>query len=172
MEFDSITTALYQENINWVYSIIKELDSNGIECKETFIKDPYILNNIIALGYYFMNLYVISNIKTLNVDQTKILKSIVTGASTYNHNKLSKIYKQELDLNRLVDEYNEIVKKTKQYSPNDGLKARIVALDTVYRNIYPKFNIQHFKVFVRIFMGTFSYYEERIKSVIIGGKND
>ena len=34
MEFDMLTKRLYQENINWVYSIIKELDSKGIEKKE------------------------------------------------------------------------------------------------------------------------------------------
>lgn len=169
MEYDSYTTKLYQENINWVYSIIKELDSKGIECKETFIKDPYTLNYLIVLGYYFMNLYVISNIKILKVNQDDILKSIVMGASTYNHAKLSKIYKEELDIKKMVNQYNEIVKKTKEFSPNDGLKARIVALDYVYRKIYSQFNKQHFKVFVRIFMSSFPNYEERIKKVILGG---
>ena len=53
MKFDQLTKMLYQENINWVYSIIKELDTKGVERKEKFIQDPYLFNNIVVLGYYF-----------------------------------------------------------------------------------------------------------------------
>ena len=74
MEFDKLTTELYQENINWVYSIIKELDVKGIERKEKFIANVYTFNNIIVLGYYFMNLYVVNNISSYSdEDASRIL---------------------------------------------------------------------------------------------------
>ena len=57
MNFDQLTRMLYQENINWVYSIIRDLDTKGVERKDKFIADPYIFNNIVALGYYFMWTY-------------------------------------------------------------------------------------------------------------------
>jgi hypothetical protein len=60
MEFDNLTKKLYKENINWIYSIIKDLDNKGIENKEKYTSDPYNLNNMIVLGYYFMNLHIIS----------------------------------------------------------------------------------------------------------------
>ena len=85
MNFDELTKSLYQENINWVYSIIKELDTKGIERKEKFIQDPYTFNNIVVLGYYFMNLYIISNINDYSQDDANlIMSSIITGASGYN----------------------------------------------------------------------------------------
>lgn len=37
MNFDQLTRILYQENINWVYSIIRELDSKGIEKKKSLL---------------------------------------------------------------------------------------------------------------------------------------
>ena len=49
MEFDNLTKKLYKENINWIYSIIKDLDSKGIENKEKYTNDPYNLNNMIVL---------------------------------------------------------------------------------------------------------------------------
>ena len=124
MKFDQLTKMLYQENINWVYSIIKELDTKGVERKEKFIQDPYLFNNIVVLGYYFMNLYVISNISTYGEDDANtIMTSIITGASSYNQFKLTEIYKKQIDLEVLVDQYNTVVRKTKTYAPNDGLKA-------------------------------------------------
>lgn len=167
MNFDSLTTSLYQENINWVYSIVKELDAKGIERKERFIADVYTFNNIVVLGYYFMNLYVISNINSYSQDDASlILNAIMTGASTYNQYKLSNIFKREVDLLKIVDQYNSVVRKTKLYAPNDGLKARVVAVDEVYRRIYPKFNKRHFNVFIKVFMASFNEYEGRIKKTI------
>lgn len=167
MEFDQLTKMLYQENINWVYSIIRELDVKGIEKKEKFIADPYLFNNIIVLGYYFMNLYVVSNINNYDQDDANlIMTSIITGASSYNQYKLSSIYKRDIDLSRLVDQYNSVVRKTKIYAPNDGLKARVVAVDEVYRRIYTIFNKRHFNVFIKVFMASFNEFESRIKSVI------
>ena len=164
---DELVGILYQENINWVYSIIKELDNKGVENKEKFITDPYIFNNIIVLGYYFMNLYIVSNIRRYkDEDANKILQAIITGASTYNQEKLESIYKRKIDLNILVKEYNEVVRKTKEFSANDGLKARIVAVDEVYRKIYTRFNKRHFNVFIKVFMASFNEYEDRINEVI------
>lgn len=167
MEQDKLTKALYQENINWVYSIIKELDKKGIERKETFIKEPYIFNNMVVLGYYFMNLYVISNINSFKEeDANYVMMSIVRGASSYNQQKLSSVYHKELNLQKLIEQYNTIVNKTKAYAPNDGLKARVVAVDEVYRRIYKVFNKRHFNVFIKVFMASFGDYEEAIKKVI------
>lgn len=167
MSFDPLTALLYQENINWVYSIIKELDAKGIEKKERFINDAYTFNNIVVLGYYFMNLYVISNINDFTeTDSNMILTSIITGASSYDQYKLAQIFKRDIDLNKLVEQYNSVVRKTKQYSPNDGLKARVVAVDEVYRRIYPTFNKRHFNVFIKVFMASFNDYERRVKKVI------
>ena len=167
MNFDSLTTSLYQENINWVYSIVKELDAKGIERKERFIADVYTFNNIVVLGYYFINLYVISNINSYSQDDASlVLNAIMTGASTYNQYKLSNIFKREVDLSKIVDQYNSVVRKTKLYAPNDGLKARVVAVDEVYRRIYPKFNKRHFNVFIKVFMASFNEYEGRIKKTI------
>lgn len=167
MKFDQLTKMLYQENINWVYSIIKELDVNGIERKEKFIKDPYLFNDIVVLGYYFMNLYVISNINTYGEDDANmIMSSIITGASSYNQYKLTEIYKRPIELQKLVDQYNSVVRKTKMYSPNDGLKARVIAVDEVYRRIYDTFNKRHFNVFVKVFMISFGEFEKRVKSAI------
>lgn len=167
MNFDQLTRMLYQENINWVYSIIRELDSKGIEKKEKFISDPYILNNIIALGYYFMNLYVVSNINNYSEDDAvMIMNSIITGASSYNQYKLNQIYKKDIELERIVESYNVIVRKTKEYSPNDGLKARVVAVDEAYRRIYDVFNKRHFNVLIKVFMASFKDYENSIKDVI------
>lgn len=167
MNFDPLTEILYQENINWVYSIIKELDTKGIERKEKFIADPYIFNNIIVLGYYFMNLYAISNLNLYDQDEAnQIMTSIITGASSYNQYKLSIIYKKNIDLEKLVEQYNSVVRKTKTYSPNDGLKARVIAVDEIYRRIYSVFNRRHFNVFVKVFMVSFGEYEKRIKNVI------
>ena len=167
MEFDLLTKKLYQENINWVYSIIKELDSKGIEKKEKFIVDPYSFNEIVILGYYFMNLYIVSNMRKYDEDtRNEILKAIITGASSYNQSKLKSIYKVEIDLSKLVEQYNSLVRKTKAYSPNDGIKARIVAVDEVYRRIYPIFNKRHFNVFVRVFMQSYKEFESNIDSTI------
>ena len=41
----------------------------------------------------------------------------------------------QIDLEVLVDQYNSVVRKTKTYAPNDGLKARVVAVDEIYRRI-------------------------------------
>lgn len=167
MDFDRLTKMLYQENINWVYSIIKELDAKGIERKEKFIVDPYIFNNIIVLGYYFMNLYVVSNINSYDQDDAnQIMTSIITGASSYNQKKLSQIYHTDVKLEKLVEQYNSVVRKTKIYSPNDGLKARVVATDEIYRRIYDRFNKRHFNVFIKVFMMSFNEYEKQIKKVI------
>ena len=167
MNFDELTKSLYQENINWVYSIIKELDTKGIERKEKFIQDPYTFNNIVVLGYYFMNLYIISNINDYSQDDANlIMSSIITGASGYNQVKLSEIYKKNIKLDKLVDQYNSVVRKTKAYSPNDGLKARVVATDEIYRRIYDVFNRRHFNVFIKVFMASFGEYEKRIKKTI------
>lgn len=167
MNFDQLTRMLYQENINWVYSIIRELDSKGIEKKEKFIADPYSFNNIVVLGYYFMNLYVVSNINDYNEDDANlVLTSIITGASSYNQYKLSQIYKKDIDLSKLVEQYNSVVRKTKVYSANDGLKARVVAVDEVYRRIYDIFNKRHFNIFVKVFIASFKDYEKVIKGVI------
>lgn len=167
MDFDQLTKMLYQENINWVYSIIKELDAKGIERKEKFIVNPYIFNNIIVLGYYFMNLYVVSNINSYNQDDAnQIMTSIITGASSYNQKKLSQIYHTDISLEKLVEQYNSVVRKTKIYSPNDGLKARVVATDEIYRRIYTRFNRRHFNVFIKVFMMSFNEYEKQIKKVI------
>lgn len=167
MDFDRLTKMLYQENINWVYSIIKELDAKGIERKEKFIVDPYIFNNIIVLGYYFMNLYVVSNINSYDQDDAnQIMTSIITGASSYNQQKLSQIYHTDISLEKLVEQYNSVVRKTKIYSPNDGLKARVVATDEIYRRIYDRFNRRHFNVFIKVFMMSFNEYEKEIKKVI------
>lgn len=167
MEFDELTTLLYQENINWVYSIIKELDAKGIEKKEKFIADPYVFNNVVVLGYYFLNLYIVSNINNYSVDDANlIMTSIITGASTYNQVKLESIYKKKIDLSMLVEQYNSVVKKTKAYAPNDGLKARIVAVDEIYRRIYEKFNKRHFNIFIKVFMASFKEYEKSASVVI------
>lgn len=167
MNFDQLTRMLYQENINWVYSIIRELDSKGIEKKEKFIADPYIFNNIVALGFYFMNLYVVSNINSYTEDDASlIMNSIITGASSYNQYKLSQIYKKDIDLQKLVDQYNSIVRKTKEYAPTDGLKARVVAVDEVYRKIYDIFNKRHFNIFIKVFIASFKDYEDSIKEVV------
>ncbi len=167
LDFDELTAKLYQEDINWIYSIIKDLDKNGIERKETFIKDTYIFNNLIVLGYYFMNLYVVSNISNYSEeDSDEIMSAIIKGASSYNEYKLEQIYKRDIDLNKIVEAYNSIVRKTKAYSPNDGLKARVVAIDEVYRRIYPEFNKKHFNVFVKVFMSSFFEFEDNIQKVI------
>ena len=107
MNFDQLTRMLYQENINWVYSIIRELDAKGIEKKEKFIADPYVFNNIVVLGYYFMNLYVVSNINDYGEDDANlIMNSIITGASSYDQYKLAQIYKKDIDLGKLIEQYN------------------------------------------------------------------
>lgn len=169
MNFDQLTRMLYQENINWVYSIIRELDSKGIEKKEKFIADPYMFNNIVALGYYFMNLYIVSNINNyVEDDAVLIMNSIITGASSYNQYKLSQIYKRDIELARIVDAYNTIVRVTKQHASNDGLKARVVAVDEVYRRIYEAFNKRHFNVFVKVFLTSFKDFEFSIKTVVDG----
>lgn len=167
MNFDQLTRMLYQENINWVYSIIRDLDTKGIERKDKFIADPYIFNNIIVLGYYFMNLYIVSNINDYTEEDANIvMNSIITGASSYDQYKLSQIYKRDIKLDTLVEQYNSIVRKTKAYSPNDGLKARVVAIDEIYRRIYDVFNKRHFNVFVRVFITSFKDYEKSIKEII------
>lgn len=167
MNFDQLTRMLYQENINWVYSIIRELDSKGIEKKEKFIADPYTFNNIVALGFYFMNLYVVSNINNYTEDDANlIMNSIINGASSYDQYKLSQIYKKDIDLQMLVEQYNSIVRKTKEYAPTDGLKARVVAVDEVYRKIYEIFNKRHFNIFIKVFIASFKDYEDSIKEVI------
>ena len=111
MEFDNLTKKLYKENINWIYSIIKDLDSKGIENKEKYTNDPYNLNNMIVLGYYFMNLHIISEYEDLDSDtKNAILTSVINGASSYNQSELSRIYKKPLDLNRIVEDYNSKIK--------------------------------------------------------------
>lgn len=167
MNFDQLTRMLYQENINWVYSIIRDLDKKGIERKEKFIADPYIFNNIVALGYYFMNLYVVSNINNYTEDDANvIMNAIITGASSYDQYKLSQIYQKEIKIDTLVEQYNSVVRKTKAYSPNDGLKARVVAIDEMYRRIYDVFNKRHFNVFVKVFITSFKDFENTIQTTI------
>ena len=167
MEFNKLTEKLYQENINWIYSIIKELDVKGIERKEKFIANVYTLNNMIELGYYFMNLYVISNLGSFkDKDTNYILNAIVKGASSYNVTQLKQIFKSNVDLEKIIEQYNSIVRKTKAYAPNDGLKARVVAVDEVYRRIYNSFNKRHFNIFVKVFMTSFPEYEKRINNTI------
>ena len=167
MNFDKLTRMLYQENINWVYSIIRDLDTKGIEKKEKFIADPYVFNNIIVLGYYFMNLYVVSNINNYTEDDANlIMNSIITGASSYNQYKLNQIYKKDINLDTLVEQYNSVVRKTKAYSPNDGLKARVVAVDEIYRRIYDVFNKRHFNVFIKVFITSFKDFENTIQQTI------
>lgn len=167
MEFDNLTKKLYKENINWIYSIIKDLDSKGIENKEKYTNDPYNLNNMIVLGYYFMNLHIISEYEDLDSDtKNALLTSVINGASSYNQSELSRIYKKPLDLNRIVEDYNSIVRKTKLYSKEDSVKARIVAIDDVYRRIYDTVNKKHLMVFTRIFMASFHEYEERIDKIL------
>lgn len=167
MNFDQLTRILYQENINWVYSIVRELDAKGIEKKEKFIADAYTFNNIVALGYYFMNLYIVSNINDYSEDDANlIMNSIIVGASSYDQYKLSQIYKKNIDLNKLVEQYNSIVRKTKMYSPNDGLKARVIAVDEVYRRIYDVFNKRHFNIVIKVFMASFKEFENSVKEAI------
>ena len=167
MNFDKLTRMLYQENINWVYSIIRDLDTKGIERKEKFIADPYVFNNIVALGYYFMNLYVVSNLNNYTEDDASlIMNSIITGASSYNQYKLHQIYKRDINLDTLVEQYNSVVRKTKAYSPNDGLKARVVAVDEMYRRIYDVFNKRHFNVFIKVFITSFKDFENSIQETI------
>ena len=167
LEYDELTQRLYQENINWIYSIIKKLDSKGIEKKDKFISDPYTFNEMISLGYYFMNLYVISNISSYSVDDKElIMSSIIKGASTYNQYKLEAVYKRGVNLSKIVESYNSIVRKTKAYSPNDGLKARVVAIDEVYRRIYDVFNKQHFYIFIKIFLSSYFEFEREIEKTI------
>ncbi len=167
MEFDNLTKKLYKENINWIYSIIKDLDSKGIEDKNKFTKDPYVLNNMIVLGYYFMNLHIMSDYEDMDSDtKNKILTSVINGASSYNQSELSRIYKTTLDLNRIVEDYNTIVRKTKLYSKEDATKARIVALDEVYRRIYDVVNKKHLMVFTRVFMASYHEYETRLNTII------
>ncbi|MCH5167320.1 MAG: hypothetical protein J1F35_05445 [Erysipelotrichales bacterium] len=167
MNFDKLTRMLYQENINWVYSIIRDLDTKGIERKEKFIADPYVFNNIVALGYYFMNLYVVSNLNNYTEDDANlIMNSIITGASSYNQYKLNQIYKRDINLDTLVEQYNSVVRKTKAYSPNDGLKARVVAVDEMYRRIYDVFNKRHFNVFIKVFITSFKDFENSIQETI------
>ena len=167
LEYDELTQKLYQENINWIYSIIKKMDSKGIEKKEKFIIDPYTFNELISLGYYFMNLYVISNISSYSADDKDlIMTSIIKGASTYNQYKLEQVYKRGINLSKLVESYNSIVRKTKVYAPNDGLKARVIAVDEVYRRIYKVFNKQHFNIFIKIFLASYFEYEKQIATTI------
>lgn len=167
MEFDNLTKKLYKENINWIYSIIKDLDNKGIENKEKYTGDPYNLNNMIVLGYYFMNLHIISEYEDLDNDtKNAILTSVINGASSYNQSELSRIYNKPLDINKIVEDYNSIVRKTKLYSKEDSVKARIVAIDDVYRRIYETVNKKHLMVFTRIFMASYHEYEERIDKIL------
>ena len=167
LEYDELTKKLYQENINWIYSIIKKMDIKGIEKKEKFITDPYIFNEMISLGYYFMNLYVISNISSYSSDDRDlVMTSIIKGASTYNQTKLEAVYKRGINLSKIVESYNSIVRKTKAYSPNDGLKARVVAVDEVYRRLYDVFNKQHFNIFIKIFLSSYFEFERRVETTI------
>lgn len=114
-----------------------------------------------------MNLYIVSNINSYTEDDANlIMNSIITGASSYDQYKLSQIYKKDIDLQMLVDQYNSVVRKTKEYAPNDGLKARVVAVDEVYRKIYEVFNKRHFNIFIKVFIASFKDYEDSIKEVI------
>ena len=99
-------------------------------------------------------------------DANYIMTSIITGASTYNQYKLSQIYGVDIDLKKLVDQYNSVVRKTKMYAPNDGLKARVIAVDEIYRRLYDVFNKKHFNIFIKVFMASFNDYEDRIKKII------
>jgi len=167
LDYDELTKKLYQENINWVYSIVKNLDEQGVERKETFIQDAYVLNDVIVLGYYFMNLYIVSNLNNYSKkDRDLIMSAIIKGASSYNQYKLSHIYNLNIDLKKIVEVYNYVVKQTKAYAPDDGLKARVVAIDTIYRKIYPRFNKRHFMVFLKVFMASFNEYENHIQETI------
>ena len=167
MEFDNLTKKLYKENINWIYSIIKDLDAKGIESKNKFTKDPYVLNNMIVLGYYFMNLYIVSNMDDIDKDkQNDVMMAVINGASSYNQKELSRIYNKSLDLNRIVEDYNSIVRKTKLYAKEDSNKARIIAIDEVYRRIYDTVNKRHLMAFTRIFIASFKEYEARIATTI------
>ena len=94
------------------------------------------------------------------------MTSIIKGASTYNQYKLEAVYKRGINLSKLVESYNSIVRKTKAYSPNDGLKARVVAVDEVYRRIYDKFNKQHFNIFIKIFLSSYFEFERQIEETI------
>lgn len=167
MEFDNLTQKLYKENINWIYSIIKDLDAKGIETKNKFTNDPYVLNNMIVLGYYFMNLYIVSNMEDIDEDRRNdVMMAVINGASSYNQKELSRIYKKSLDLNKIVEDYNSIVRKTKLYSKEDSNKARIIAIDEVYRRIYDTVNKKHLMAFTRIFIASFKEYESRIATTI------
>ena len=111
--------------------------------------------------------YVISNISSYSADDKDlIMTSIIKGASTYNQTKLETVYKRGVNLAKIVESYNSIVRKTKAYSPNDGIKARIVAVDEVYRRIYPIFNKRHFNVFIRVFMQSYKEFETNISRTI------
>lgn len=163
MRYDDLVSILYQDNLNWVYSIITTLDNDHIEKKEKFIGLPYQFNNFLVLGFYFMNLYIISNINVYKkLEPTKLLTTVITAASTYNKDKLVEVYKQNIDLKRIVEQYNSLVRKTKEYAPNDGLKARIVAVDEIYRRMYDVFNKKHFNAFIKVVMASFSDYEKKI----------
>ena len=121
-----------------------------------------------------MNLYVVNNITSYKDDDaSKILNAMVVGASSYNQTQLQKIYKgSEVSLDKLVEQYNSVVRKTKLYAANDGLKARVIAVDEIYRRIYNVFNKRHFNVFVKVFMSSFGDYEKRIKKIIEKNLND
>ena len=163
MKYDNLVNILYQDNLNWVYSLVTTLDKEKIEKKDKFISDPYNFNNFLVLGFYFMNLYIISNINEYSkLDSTKLLTTVITAASTYNKEKLSSVYKRNIDLKKIVEQYNSLVRKTKEYAPNDGLKARIVAVDEIYRRIYDIFNKKHFNAFIKVVMSSFSDYESKI----------
>ena len=163
MKYDDLVNILYQDNLNWVYSVITTLDKEKIDKKEKYISDPYQFNNFLVLGFYFMNLYIISNLKEYkNMDATKLLTTVVFSASTYNKEKLKSVYKRDIDLKRIVEQYNSLVRKTKEFSPTDGLKARIVAVDEIYRRMYDVFNKKHFMAFIKVIMSTFSSYENKI----------
>lgn len=163
MKYDDLVNVLYQDNLNWVYSIITTLDKEKIEKKAKFISDPYQFNDFLALGFYFMNLYIISNMNQYReLDATKLLTTVITAASTYNKEKLTDVYKQNIDLKKIVEQYNSLVRKTKEYAPNDGLKARIVAVDEIYRRFYNIFNKRHFNAFIKEIMKTLNDYEKEI----------
>lgn len=163
MKYDDLVNILYQDNLNWVYSVITTLDKEKIDKKEKYISDPYQFNNFLVLGFYFMNLYIISNLKEYKFyDATKLLTTVVFSASTYNKEKLMGVYKKEIDLKRIVEQYNSLVRKTKEFAPTDGLKARIVAIDDIYRRMYDVFNKRHFDDFIRVIMSSFPEYEKKI----------
>lgn len=163
MKYDDLVNILYQDNLNWVYSVITTLDKERIDKKEKYISDPYQFNNFLVLGFYFMNLYIISNLKEYrSLDATQLLTTVVFSASTYNKEKLMSVYKRNIDLKRIVEQYNSLVRKTKEFASTDGLKARIVAVDEVYRRIYDVFNKKHFNAFIKVVMSSFPMYEKRI----------